>query len=101
MILPPPFVPESSVVRGVGVGQGLAIGPVHLISSTRIRYQRYKLTSKEMVDHEIGRLRAARERTAVKLAAAREALPEELQVQGGIFEAHLHLLNDPLLINSA
>ena len=101
MILPPPFVPESSVVRGVGVGHGLAMGPAHLIHSSRIRYKRYKLTSQEMVDHELERLRQAHARTAAKFMAIREALPEELKSEDGIFEAHLHLLNDPLLIDTA
>jgi phosphotransferase system enzyme I (PtsI) len=85
----------------VGVGQGLAIGPVHLINSSRISYHRYKLTSQEMVDRELDRFRQARERTTAKFEAAREALPEELKSQGGIFEAHLLLVNDPILVNSA
>jgi phosphotransferase system enzyme I (PtsI) len=101
VILPPPFVPESAVIRGVGVGHGLAIGPVHLINHSRIRYHRYKLTSKEMVDRELERLRLARRRTAERVQAAREALPEELKSHDGIFEAHLLLIDDPYLINSA
>jgi phosphotransferase system enzyme I (PtsI) len=101
MILPPPFVPESSVYRGIGVGVGLAVGPVHIISAHDIRHPRYKLVSQEMVDEELGRLRSARERTAAKIAAARDALPEELKSHGGILEAHLLLLNDPFLMGSA
>jgi phosphotransferase system enzyme I (PtsI) len=100
VILPPPFVPDSTVLRGVGVGQGLAIGPVHLISQSKIRYHRYKLTSQEMVERELDRLRRAREKTAERIQAAREALPEELKSHDGIFEAHLLLLYDPYLINS-
>jgi phosphotransferase system enzyme I (PtsI) len=100
MILPPPFVPESSVFRGIGAGQGLAIGPVHIINSSKIKYRRFKLSSPEMVDLELKRLAEARERTSAKIIAARDALPEELKGQGGIFEAHLLLLNDPFLIAS-
>ncbi|MDR2443281.1 MAG: phosphoenolpyruvate--protein phosphotransferase [Deltaproteobacteria bacterium] len=100
MILPPPFVPDSSVLRGSGVGQGVAIGPVHLINASIVRYQRYKLTSPEMVEKELRRLHQARERTAAKINSAREVLPEELKSQGGIFEAHLLLLYDPILINT-
>ena len=101
MILPPPFVPASQVIRGVGVGHGLAIGPVHLINHSRIRYHRYKLTSPEMVSRELERLRLARERTASRIQAAREALPEELKSHDGIFEAHILLLADPHLISAA
>ncbi|MDR1658147.1 MAG: phosphoenolpyruvate--protein phosphotransferase [Deltaproteobacteria bacterium] len=100
MILPPPFVPENSVFRGVGVGQGVAIGPVHLINSSKIRYNRYKLTSPQMIERELERLHKAREKTTAKINAARELLPEELKSQDGIFEAHLLLLSDPILINS-
>ena len=100
MILPPPFVPDSTVFRGVGIGLGLAIGPVHLISQSKIHYRRYKLTSQEMVESELERLRRARTRTAERIQAAREALPEELKSHDGIFEAHLLLLYDPYLVNS-
>jgi phosphotransferase system enzyme I (PtsI) len=84
----------------VGVGQGLAIGPVHLISHSPIHYRRYKLSSPEMVQRELERLRDARERVAGRIQAAREALPEELKSQDGIFEAHLLLVHDPYLVNS-
>jgi phosphotransferase system enzyme I (PtsI) len=100
VILPPPFVPDSSVLRGVGVGQGLAIGPAHLVNHSKIRYRRYKLTSPEMVDSELERLRLARQKTAELIQAAREALPEELKSHDGIFEAHLLILHDPYLVNS-
>ena len=101
MILPPPFVPDVSVLRGVGVGQGLAIGPAHLINASKIRYRRYKLSTPEMVERELERLRAARAKLADRIQAAREALPEELRSHDGIFEAHLLLLNDPYLVKAS
>ncbi|MDR1309624.1 MAG: hypothetical protein LBL95_06990, partial [Deltaproteobacteria bacterium] len=102
MILPPPFVPQGSVFRGVGVGHGLAIGPVHIIHSSKIRHSRYKLTTPAMVESELARLRQARERTTEKLLAAQKSLPAELFSEGGdIFTTHLMLLNDPHLFSQA
>ncbi|MDR2367858.1 MAG: phosphoenolpyruvate--protein phosphotransferase [Deltaproteobacteria bacterium] len=98
MILPPPFVPPDTVFYGVGVGHGVAIGPVHIIHSIKIRHSRYKLTSTSMIEPEIKRLREARQSTHQKLSAAQEALPAELlSKDGDIFSTHLMLLNDPYL----
>ncbi|MDR0622498.1 MAG: phosphoenolpyruvate--protein phosphotransferase [Deltaproteobacteria bacterium] len=100
MILPPPFVPAETVFYGVGVGHGLAIGPVHIIHSSRIRHSRYKLASQDMVEPEIQRLREAKERTYQHLSAAQKVLPQELiSADGDIFSTHLLLLNDPHLFN--
>ncbi|MDR3205051.1 MAG: phosphoenolpyruvate--protein phosphotransferase [Deltaproteobacteria bacterium] len=101
MNLPPPFVPEKSIFRGVGVGAGLAIGPVHIINAHKIGFLRYKLTSPQAIEEELERLAKAQERTAFKIAAARESLPDEFKIHGSIFDAHLLLLNDPFLIGAA
>jgi phosphotransferase system enzyme I (PtsI) len=91
-------VPVESVFRGVGVGHGLAIGPVHIIHSSRIRHSSYKLTQRSMVEAEIQRLRAARKRAYQMLTAAQKSLPAELTTgEGDIFGAHLMFLNDPQL----
>ncbi|MDR2386398.1 MAG: phosphoenolpyruvate--protein phosphotransferase [Deltaproteobacteria bacterium] len=97
MILPPPFVPSDTIFYGVGVGHGLAIGPVNIIHSSKIRHNHYQLTA-DRVEPEVKRLRAARERAYQKLTAAQKSLPAELTSgEGDIFGAHLMFLNDPQL----
>ncbi|MDR0355995.1 MAG: phosphoenolpyruvate--protein phosphotransferase [Deltaproteobacteria bacterium] len=101
MILPPPFVPKKNVFCGVGVGRGLAIGPVHVITSnSRIRHRTYEI-SPDQVKPELALLEQAIQKTCAKFKAAQKALPPELVGQeGDILSTHLMLLNDPHLIES-
>ncbi|MDR3135634.1 MAG: phosphoenolpyruvate--protein phosphotransferase, partial [Deltaproteobacteria bacterium] len=102
MILPPPFVPESSVFRGVGVGHGLAIGPVHTLYSNKVSYSRYRLNSLEEAQQELKRLRGAFDRTYEKLLAAKKVLPADLIHENSeIFSTHLLILKDPKFYGQA
>ncbi|MDR1295829.1 MAG: phosphoenolpyruvate--protein phosphotransferase [Deltaproteobacteria bacterium] len=101
MNLPPPFVPPGSVFYGAGVGRGLAIGPVHLVSVGKITHSRHKLTSPAMVEAELARLADARQKTVEKFASAQKAIPAEILLQDGdILGTHLMLLTDPLFFGN-
>ncbi len=97
MNLPPPFVPGESVLTGVGASSGIAIGPARVYSHKKVRLPEYRLESIEMAEREIARLDQAKEVVRQKLAASKEALPTELLSQAGIIDAHLLLLDDPVL----
>ncbi|MDR1577464.1 MAG: phosphoenolpyruvate--protein phosphotransferase [Deltaproteobacteria bacterium] len=100
MNLPPPFVPKGAVFRGIGVGQGIAIGPAHIISATNIRVHRYKLTDQRMVEKELGRLSQALAKIEDQYAQAKNNLPTQLSSQASVFDALTVLLHDPTLIKS-
>jgi len=97
MTLPPPFVPDESVMTGVGASSGIAIGPALVYSHKRRRLPNFHLSTAKMAEAEIVRLEKAKDAVRVKLTASRDSLPPELQSQSGIIDAHLLLLDDPVL----
>lgn len=97
MSLPPPFVPDESVMTGVGASSGIAIGPALVYSHKRRRLPNFHLSTSKMAEAEIIRMEKAKDAVRVKLIASRDSLPPELQSQAGIIDAHLLLLDDPVL----
>jgi phosphotransferase system enzyme I (PtsI) len=88
-------------VNAVGVSAGIAIGEALVLSRPRLRLPNYRLPDQELVDAEIGRLGQARDQVRDRLRAARAGLPAELRSQAGIIDAHILLLDDPLLAGEA
>ncbi|MDR1921042.1 MAG: phosphoenolpyruvate--protein phosphotransferase [Candidatus Adiutrix sp.] len=101
MILPPSFVPDESVLTGIGASFGIAIGPARVYDHKKRHIPCRRLTGPDMADGEIKRLEAARELIRRRLTASKEALPPELQAQAAIIDAHLLLLDDPIFIQSS
>ncbi len=97
MNLPPPFVPEESVMTGVGASSGIAIGPARVHSHRDLHIPNYRLRP-DQVEGEFFRLNRAKDLVREKLISSRDALPPELQVQVGILDAHLMLLDDPVVV---
>lgn len=97
MSLPPPFVPDESVMTGVGASSGIAIGPALVYNHKRRRLPNFHLSTPKMAEAEIIRIEKAKEAVRIKLTASRDSLPPELQSQAGIIDAHLLLLDDPVL----
>jgi phosphotransferase system enzyme I (PtsI) len=91
----------ESEVNAVGVSAGIAIGEALILSRPRLRLPNYRLTGPELVDAEIGRLNQALDQVRARLRAARAGLPPELLSQAGIIDAHILLLDDPLLAGEA
>lgn len=98
MNLPPPFVPDETVLYGVGASAGIAIGVARVFSHKNLHIPDYRLLSPILVEAELVRLEKAMEVVRLKLIASKDSLPPELQSQAGIIDAHLLLLDDPLLI---
>ncbi|MDL2226668.1 phosphoenolpyruvate--protein phosphotransferase [Deltaproteobacteria bacterium OttesenSCG-928-M10] len=98
MNLPPPFVPDETVLHGVGASAGIAIGVARVFSHKNLHIPDYRLVSPLLVEAELARLEKAMDVVRLKLAASKDSLPPELQSQAGIIDAHLLLLDDPLLI---
>ncbi|MDR1607575.1 MAG: phosphoenolpyruvate--protein phosphotransferase [Deltaproteobacteria bacterium] len=90
----------GAVFKGIGVGQGIAIGPAHIISATNIRVHRYKLTDQQMVEKELARFGLAQAKTESQYATAKKNLPTQLQSQASVFDALTVLLHDPTLIKT-
>ena len=94
----PPSVPADSVVDAVGASAGLAIGEALVFSRRRrLRLPNYQLSNMGLVAAEIFRLEKAQAQVRGQLLASRGQLPPELCGQAGIIDAHLLLLDDPLL----
>lgn len=97
MNLPPPFVPDETILPGVGASAGIAIGPAKVFTHQKLRIPDYCLASLELAKGEVKRLEKARDEVRRKLADSKAELPSELMSQAGIIDAHLLLLDDPML----
>ena len=97
MNLPPPFIPEESILTGIGVSSGVAIGPAQVFSHKKGHVPNYKLHTQQQVEQEVERFQAAISKVRRKLSASRSAVPKTIQVQASIIDAHLMILDDPLI----
>lgn len=101
MNLPPPFVPEKSVLAGVGASSGIAIGQAQVYRRKVGTLPDYRLTSPRMVENELSRLVQAKDEVRARLIASKQSLPSEFIGQIGIIDAHLLLLDDPMLLKKS
>jgi phosphotransferase system enzyme I (PtsI) len=85
---------------GIGVSPGLAVGPALVVEREAVPVFRL-LVPAEAVDCEIKRLTRAVEVSREQLKAIKERLRHEVGVHAYIFDAHLLMLEDPLLLDSA
>ena len=85
-------------LHGNGIGAGIAIGIARIIHRPGQEIPRYKI-SKKQVRHEISRLDQAFANAGAALNAIKGQLPGEgLGEAHGILDAHLLILQDPVLI---
>jgi phosphotransferase system enzyme I (PtsI) len=90
----PPPAPADQLLTGIGVAPGIAHGHVHLIDRRREKQPRHRVEP-ERIGDELARLDHA-------WAEAREALTTLLHKAGdhsAIIEAHLLMLQDPMLVD--
>lgn len=97
MNLPPPFVPYDSVLTGTGVSSGVAIGPAQVFIHRKKNFPCYRLDTLQQTNEELARFHAARAEVRCKLEVSREGLLPVLKSQAGIIDAHLMILDDPLV----
>ncbi len=88
----------ETIIRGIPVSQGVAIGPAYVLGSTESKLPPSYLPDEELIPDEVERFQQA-VRTAqaeieeLKTRIQSEAAPDV----GSIFEAHILILSDPSL----
>jgi phosphoenolpyruvate-protein kinase (PTS system EI component) len=87
----------SIQVFGLPVSRGVAIGRAVLVASSRVDVEHYFVTP-DRVEHEILRLRDARDGVAHELQALKQELPAEARTElAALLDVHLMLLHDESL----
>jgi len=90
----------SIQVFGLPVSRGVAIGRAVLVASSRVDVEHYFVTP-DRIDHEIGRLRDARDGVATELQSLKHELPAEAPTElAALLDVHLMLLHDEALITA-
>ncbi len=90
----------SIQVFGLPVSRGVAIGRAVLVASSRVDVAHYFVPA-ERIDHEIGRLRGARDGVAGELQLLKQELPQEAPAElAALLDVHLMLLHDEALITA-
>ncbi|HQQ70425.1 MAG TPA: phosphoenolpyruvate-utilizing N-terminal domain-containing protein, partial [Alicycliphilus sp.] len=90
----------SIQVFGLPVSRGVAIGRAVLVASSRVDVAHYFVTP-ERTDHEIARLRDARNIVAAELQSLKHELPSEAPAElGALLDVHLMLMHDETLIEA-
>jgi phosphotransferase system enzyme I (PtsI) len=88
-------------LRGTAVSPGIAIGRALLIERDLLPVLRLSLGEDE-VEREVRRLQAALEASRAQILAIKERLSREIGAKHAyIFDAHLLMLEDPLLLDGA
>ncbi|MDP1900247.1 MAG: phosphoenolpyruvate--protein phosphotransferase [Rubrivivax sp.] len=87
----------SIQVFGIPVSRGVAIGRAVLVASSRVDVAHY-FVGVERVEHEIARLRDARDAVAAELEGLKRELPPEAPHElAALLDVHLMLLHDESL----
>ncbi len=90
-----------SGLRGTGVSAGIAVGPAIVVERDTAPVFRLSVAP-EQVEAEVGRLESAFELSREQLRAVKERLSREVGAPHAyIFDAHLLMLDDPLLRDRA
>ncbi len=87
----------SIQVFGLAVSRGVAIGRAVLVASSRVDVAHYFVPA-DRIEHEIDRLRQARDAVAAELAALKRDMPAEAPHElSALLDVHLMLLHDEAL----
>jgi phosphoenolpyruvate-protein phosphotransferase (PTS system enzyme I) len=87
----------SIQIFGLPVSRGVAIGRAVLIASSRVDVEHY-FVGADQVEHEIGRLRVARNHVADEISTLKADLPAEAPPElAALLDVHLMLLHDDTL----
>lgn len=85
------------MIKGIAASDGIVIGKAHVIKSSKRELPRYKIAAAE-IEAELKRLNSGQTQTAKQLAEIRGALAARVgEAEASIFDAHLMLLEDPML----
>ena len=91
----------SIQIFGLPVSRGVAIGRAVLIASSRVDVEHYFVAA-DQVEHEISRLRVARDHVADEISTLKADLPAEAPPElAALLDVHLMLLHDDTLSDAA
>jgi len=84
--------------EGLGVSEGIAIGPAYVLESEDLNTDSYQI-SEEEVEEEIARFHEALRLADEELRDIRRQVEEKIdRQQASIFDAHLMILEDPQIV---
>lgn len=90
----------SIQVFGLPVSRGVAIGRAVLVASSRMDVAHYFIDP-AAIEHEVARLRRARDEVAAELVALKSEVPEEAHAElVALLDVHLMLLHDEMLTDA-
>ena len=90
----------SIQIFGQPVSRGVAIGRAVLVASSRVDVEHY-FVGADRIEHEVGRLRDARNAVAEELTSLKRELPAEAPHElAALLDVHLMLLHDEVLIDA-
>lgn len=85
---------------GLPVSRGVAIGRAVLVASSRMDVAHYFIDP-AAIEHEVARLRRARDEVAAELVALKSEVPEEAHAElVALLDVHLMLLHDEMLTDA-
>ena len=90
----------SIQIFGLPVSRGVAIGRAVLVASSRVDVAHYFVAA-EQLEHEVDRLRVARNAVADELEVLKRELPAEAPHElAALLDVHLMLLHDETLVSA-
>lgn len=88
------------MLRGIAASPGIVIGKVYILEKEDFPILKYKI-KKEQVEKEIERFKEAVEESKKQLEEIKERVKKKIGIRESyIFQAHLSILEDPLLIDN-
>ncbi len=88
-------------VQGVPASPGITIGKAYLVGSRDVRIKKIRI-SEALVEKELTRLQVAVDATRKEIETIKQRVAQEVGFsEAEIFNAYLHILQDPLLIQAA
>ncbi len=90
----------ETIIRGIPVSQGIAIGPAYVLGSTETKLPPSYLPDEELIPAEVERFQQAVQVAQAEIEDLKNHVQSEaMQDVGSIFEAHILILSDPSLHN--
>jgi len=92
---------KEIILKGIGLSPGIVIGRVIKYIPSKIKVP-HKIINNELVNNEIERFLSSLEESKIQLKRVREKTLKNIgEGEAKIFDAHILLVDDPSLINSA
>ncbi|MCD4814187.1 phosphoenolpyruvate--protein phosphotransferase [bacterium] len=86
---------------GIAASPGITIGTAYLVGSKEVRYKKARV-AESLVEKELVRFQAAVDATRKEIETIKQRVAREVGVsEAEIFNAYLHILQDPMLIQAA